>query len=201
MPRPPTPTAKAATQPAPKPLERPSKPAPGPKVAPTPPTPAAPSKTPARVRRRARIEIPPTTAPAPTATPAHAKSSGSPAKADQKEKAKASPAQTLAKAPKTNTGKPKATRGMSALDAAAMVLEGLKGTKAREGIQANDLIDRMQRASLWASPGGKTPAATLYAAIIREIKVKKGVARFVRVSPGHFAIKTAGKDRCIGAAE
>jgi hypothetical protein len=71
------------------------------------------------------------------------------------------------------------------------VLEGLKGAEAHDGVQASDLIDRMQRASLWTSPGGKTPAATLYAAMIREIKVKKGESRFTRVSPGHFAFKGA----------
>lgn len=161
-----------------------AKPALTPATAPTPPAVAAPTKAPARVRRRARLQIPPTPT---TATPAPAKPSGPPAKAV---KTKASPT-TTAKASKPKAGKPKATRSLSALDAAAKVLEGLKGAEAREGVQASDLIDRMQRAGLWTSPGGKTPAATLYAAMIREIKVKKGEARFTRVSPGHFAFKGA----------
>jgi hypothetical protein len=100
--------------------------------------------------------------------------------------------------PKRVSAKPAKTTtraGLSALDAAAKVLEGLKGPEARDGIGANDLIERMQRARLWTSPGGKTPAATLYAAMTREIAAKKGDARFARVSPGRFTFKGAAKAR------
>jgi hypothetical protein len=40
----------------------------------------------------------------------------------------------------------------------------------------------------WTSPAGKTPAATLYAAIVREIRTKKDQARFRRTVPGRFAL-------------
>jgi hypothetical protein len=44
----------------------------------------------------------------------------------------------------------------------------------------------MATQGLWTSPGGKTPAATLYSAIIREIKLKGGEARFRKVERGKF---------------
>jgi hypothetical protein len=39
----------------------------------------------------------------------------------------------------------------------------------------------------WTSPGGKTPAATLYSALLREIKVKGAQARFQKTERGKFA--------------
>jgi hypothetical protein len=42
---------------------------------------------------------------------------------------------------------------------------------------------------LWTSPNGLTPAATLYAAILRELKVKGADARFVKTERGKFAAK------------
>ena len=39
------------------------------------------------------------------------------------------------------------------------------------------MVEAMQAKGLWNSPGGKTPEATLYASIIREIaKRRKGIA-------------------------
>lgn len=38
----------------------------------------------------------------------------------------------------------------------------------------------------WTSPGGKTPAATLYSAILREIQRKGADARFKKVERGLF---------------
>jgi hypothetical protein len=35
------------------------------------------------------------------------------------------------------------------------------------------LIETMAAKKLWTSPGGKTPAATLYSAIIREITLRE----------------------------
>jgi hypothetical protein len=43
---------------------------------------------------------------------------------------------------------------------------------------------------LWTSPGGKTPHATLYSAILREIQVKGDAARFVKAERGKFAART-----------
>ena len=41
----------------------------------------------------------------------------------------------------------------------------------------------------WTSPGGKTPAATLYSAILRELKTKKGEARFRETERGKFEMR------------
>ncbi len=77
--------------------------------------------------------------------------------------------------------------GMSALDAAAQVLGALPAKAATEGLSAGDLIERMAAQRLWTSPGGKTPAATLYAAMVREITKRKGESRFRKLGPGRFA--------------
>lgn len=77
---------------------------------------------------------------------------------------------------------------MSALDAAAQILTGLTGDEAKQGISAQDLTDRMAKQKLWISPGGKTPQATLYAAILREMRTKGGDARFAKTERGHFAL-------------
>ena len=114
----------------------------------------------------------------------------------RKGKATAAPKPTAAKnAPKPNVGRkskaviqPKAKR-LSALDAGAKVLAG-----AKEPMNTKSLIAEMEKKGLWKSPGGKTPAATLYAAIIREIGPKKREARFIKTERGLFTINAkAGK--------
>ena len=42
---------------------------------------------------------------------------------------------------------------------------------------------------LWTSPGGQTPHATLYSALLREINTKGDNARFVKVDRGRFAAR------------
>ncbi len=93
------------------------------------------------------------------------------------------PAKRARKAPKE--AKPKR---VSALDAAAQVLQA-------EGkpMPCQALIETMAAQGLWTSPGGKTPAATLYAAILREIKAKGGQARFRKVDRGQFASNAGGQ--------
>ena len=81
--------------------------------------------------------------------------------------------------PKERTTAPKRT---SALDAAAKVLAASK-----EPMRAKDLIAAMAEQGLWSSPNGKTPEATLYAAMIREIAAKGSDARFRKVERGMFA--------------
>ena len=68
---------------------------------------------------------------------------------------------TRKEAPKAE---PKKARKMGALDAAAIVL-----ADAGKPMRSKDLIAEMAKRGLWTSPGGKTPEATLYAAILREI--------------------------------
>lgn len=81
---------------------------------------------------------------------------------------------------------------MSALDAAAEVLGRLASKEASIGLGAKDLIERMEKTGLWTSPGGKTPAATLYSALIREIKERKSDSRFKRISAGKFSLAASG---------
>lgn len=91
------------------------------------------------------------------------------------------------KAPKvTKAVKPKR---VSALDAAAQVIAG-----ASKPMRAKDLIEQMEAKGLWKSPGGKTPEATLYAAIIREIAARADKARFRKKDRGLFVARVSRTD-------
>lgn len=70
---------------------------------------------------------------------------------------------------------------ISALDAAAQVL-----AKAGKPMHAQELITAMAEKGLWTSPGGKTPHATLYAAMMREAREKGRASRFRKVDRGQF---------------
>ena len=60
---------------------------------------------------------------------------------------------------------------------------------AEEPLNCKEMIDAMAKKALWTSPGGKTPHATLYSAIIREIALKGKESRFVKMDRGQFAAK------------
>ena len=92
-------------------------------------------------------------------------------------KAKADKPAKKAKAPKEAKEKK-----LSAIDAAAQVLAASK-----EPMNAKEMIEQMAAKGLWTSPGGKTPWATLYSAIIREIATKGKESRFVKKDRGQFA--------------
>ena len=96
--------------------------------------------------------------------------------ASQRKKAK-----RKAKAPK----EPK-TKKLSALDAAAHVL-----AETGQPMNTREMIETLAAKKLWTSPGGKTPHATLYSAILREINEKGKDARFVKTERGKFAAKAA----------
>lgn len=101
-------------------------------------------------------------------------------------KAKGGKAPKTAKAPKpAKEKKPTPPKRVSALDAAAQVLAA-----GGEPMRAKEMIAAMEAKGLWKSPGGKTPEATLYAAIIREIAAKGDKARFKKHDKGVFV---AGK--------
>ena len=72
----------------------------------------------------------------------------------------------------------------SAIIAAAKVL-----TEVNEPMNAKQLIDAIVAKGYWTSPAGKTPHATLYSAILREIKAKGNDARFTKSDRGKFAAK------------
>jgi len=89
---------------------------------------------------------------------------------------------------------PPTPKRMSALDAAAKVL-----AEADQPLTAKQMIEAMAAQGYWTSPGGATPHATLYAAIIREIKVKGAEARFTKTERGLFAI-SGGKEPTVAKA-
>ena len=72
----------------------------------------------------------------------------------------------------------------SALDAAAKVL-----AETGQAMNCQELIAAMAAKGYWTSPGGKTPSATLYSAVLRELTVKGKDARFVKTERGKFALR------------
>ena len=95
-------------------------------------------------------------------------------------KAKQAQAPTAPKSPK-----PKAARAekLSAIDAAAKVL-----AETKHPMNAKGMIEAMSAKGYWTSPGGKTPHATLYSAILAEITKKGKESRFKKTDRGHFAL-------------
>jgi hypothetical protein len=74
---------------------------------------------------------------------------------------------------------PKASRP-SGLSAAYQVL-----LDAGEPLQCKAMVEKMLAGGTWKT-GGKTPEATIYAAIIREIRAKGAESRFRKTERGHF---------------
>jgi HB1, ASXL, restriction endonuclease HTH domain len=97
---------------------------------------------------------------------------------------KTTPADAAKKAPKAAKAAKKAAKPkkLSALDAAAKLL-GETG----QPMNCQEMIEAMAKKGLWTSPGGKTPHATLYSAILRELKAKGKEARFKKTERGKFA--------------
>ena len=60
--------------------------------------------------------------------------------------------------------------------------------EAGEAMTTQAMIEAMAAKNYWSSPGGKTPASTLYSAILREISTKGEQARFVKTERGKFGL-------------
>jgi hypothetical protein len=93
---------------------------------------------------------------------------------------------TQPKAKKRGRAKAKAETGpkkLSAIDAAAKVL-----AEAGEPMDCQTMIKTMAEKGYWTSPGGKTPAATLYSAILRELITKGKESRFTKTERGKFGV-------------
>jgi len=133
----------------------------------------------------------PTTAETPPAAgeaaPAPEPMSPVPEPADAVTDVASKPAQTAAK-PKRRRKAPAEPqeKKLSALDAAAKVL-----AETRTRMSCQELIGAMAGKGYWMSPGGKTPSATLYSAIAREIAMKGEQARFTKAGPGRFGPRGA----------
>jgi hypothetical protein len=102
-------------------------------------------------------------------------------KCKEPKSAKAKRSKGTAKAAKAT--KPAKEKKMCAIDAAAKLL-GDSG----EPMNCRSLVEGIAAKGYWTSPGGKTPHATLYSAIIREISVKGKESRFKKTDRGNFAI-------------
>ena len=76
---------------------------------------------------------------------------------------------------------------LSALDAAAKVLG-----ESKEPLNSKEIVEAMTAKKYWTSPGGKTPHATLYSAILREIQKKGDESRFRKVERGRFTLNVNG---------
>ena len=92
-------------------------------------------------------------------------------------KAKPKKAATRAKQGDQKARKP------SSLDAAARLL-----AESKEPMGVREIVKVAFEKGYWKS-GGKTPHATVYSAIIREIAAKGDKARFKRVGRGKFALR------------
>jgi len=70
---------------------------------------------------------------------------------------------------------------VSGLDAAAQVLR-----ESDEPLTAKEIVETAEANGIWKSPGGKTPHATIFSAIIREIAKKGAESRFKKAERGKF---------------
>jgi hypothetical protein len=79
---------------------------------------------------------------------------------------------------------PAPVKKLSAVDAAARVL-GESG----QAMNCPELIAAMAAQGYWSSPRGRTPAGTLYSAVLRELQTKGDQARFRKTARGKFALR------------
>jgi hypothetical protein len=105
--------------------------------------------------------------------------------ADKPEPTKAEAGTATAEKKVRKPREPAKPRKVSLLDAAAQVL-----AESAEPMNAKQMVDAVTAKGLWSSPKGKTPHATLYAAILRETGAKGADARFRKTDRGLFAFAT-----------
>lgn len=130
---------------------------------------------PAKATKATKVtKVPKAPAPAPKRTP--------PVRPGQAPATPALPADAGANPQPAGAGQPAAPVALGGLEAAVVVLR-----EATEPLNAQDLVRRMIDRGLWTT-AGKTPAATIYAAIIREIRGKGLATRFHRAGKGRFTI-------------
>ena len=133
-------------------------------------------------------------APTKAATPSTAPKSGpapsrAPKPASTAKAAKVQPTTATTKsgrkAPLVKTAKARDGQ-FSCLDAAVKIL-----TQSGKPMRCKPIVEQAISKKLW-STGGKTPSATLYAAVIREIRDKGSSSRFVKKERGLFALRGKG---------
>lgn len=82
---------------------------------------------------------------------------------------------------RTQVPKAPKEKRVSGLDAAAQVLQ-----ESDEPMTAKEIVETAEANGIWKSPGGKTPHATIFSAIIREIAKKGPESRFKKTERGKF---------------
>ncbi len=85
----------------------------------------------------------------------------------------------MAAAKTHQNGKPKKTRKKSAQAAQVLAETG-------QPMACKEIIEAMAQKGYWSSPGGKTPASTLYSGITKEIATKGKESRFQKTDRGRF---------------
>jgi hypothetical protein len=104
-------------------------------------------------------------------------------KANPKKDKRVDPKRAKAEVAKTPEPVQAPVEKLSQIAAAERVL-----ADAGKPMTCGEMIEAMTAKGLWSSPAGKTPAATLYASILREIAAKGKDARFVKTARGLFAV-------------
>jgi hypothetical protein len=79
----------------------------------------------------------------------------------------------------------KPEKRLSCVTAAIKVL-----AESAEPLSTKQIVEAMSTKGYWSSPGGKTPEATLYSAILRDIS-KGDASRFVKADRGRFVVRAA----------
>ena len=82
-----------------------------------------------------------------------------------------------------NSGVDDGAKKLSCLKAALKVLG-----ESSDPLNTKEMIEAMESKGYWSSPGGKTPHATLYSAILREL-TKGDKSRFVKTERGRFTAR------------
>jgi hypothetical protein len=100
--------------------------------------------------------------------------------------AKVAKAKKTGPVPAAKAGAEARAKKLSALAAAVKVLG-----ENDQPMSSGEMIEAMAAKGYWSSPKGRTPASTLYAAILREITVKGKQARFQKTERGKFALNPA----------
>ena len=92
------------------------------------------------------------------------------------------PAKVAAPNKTPKTAKPSGK--LSQLDAAVKVL-----AESGQPMTTKAMIEAMAAKGYWTSPGGATPHATLYSAILRELQKKGAESPFTKFDRGQFTLK------------
>src|SRR5271154_3998236 len=145
----------------------------------------APAKT-AKGRKKRDVTVEAVSQEARSATaPESAENTSTPAKPQTAAAAEATPDQSSAPQTAWTTAAelPTPSQKLSAIDAAVKVLD-----ESGQPMSCQEMITAMAAKGYWTSPGGKTPSSTLYASILRELKLRGAQARFQKTERGRFAL-------------